>query len=485
MTQFFGSFHPVLVHLPIGILLIALLLEWLCRKEKYASQRPAIPTIFFTGAFTAILSCISGYFLSLGGEYDEDTLDRHKWMGIAVALVASVAYGIKKGYLFPKGFKKIYPVVSVLLLLLIVVTGHMGGSLTHGSNYLTQNMPQPFKRWFSSPEDTVAAKKIIPNVQEAFLYSDLVAPVFQSKCQGCHGTKKQKGGLRLDQPDFIMKGGKDGVVIVTGNAAKSELIKRLLLPLNNEDHMPPKEKNQLSENEIELLHWWIAQGADFTKRVKDFSQNDTISKILASFQNIEEGAVVPNTEVPAEPVAAADKKIVDSLRKLDVLVMPVAANSNYLSVSFVNARSAPDSVISLLEPLSAQLLFLKLGNSKLSDSSLKVIGKLKNLVRLNLEYTGISDTGIASLRNLARLQYLNLVGTRISYNGILQLKELPALANVYLYKTKVSAAEWPPLQQQLPKVKFDSGGYVVPTFAADTTEKKLPETGKKKKKKKE
>jgi hypothetical protein len=139
----------------------------------------------------------------------------------------------------------------------------------------------------------------------------------------------------------------------------------------------------------------------------------------------------------------------------------------------------------LLEPLSAQLLFLKLGGSKVSDSSLKVVGKLKNLVRLNLEYTDISDTGIAFLSNLSHLKYLNLVGTRAGYNGILQLKRLPSLTNVYLYKTKVGVAEWPLLLQQLPNVKFDSGGYVVPTFAADTTEKKLPVTGKKKKKKKE
>ncbi len=59
------------------------------------------------------------------------------------------------------------------------------------------------------------------------------------------------------------------------------MIKRLLLPVDNEDHMPPKEKPQPSENQIALLQWWISQGAEFGKKVKDINQPEKIGPFVA------------------------------------------------------------------------------------------------------------------------------------------------------------------------------------------------------------
>ena len=57
--------------------------------------------------------------------------------------------------------------------------------------------------------------------------------------------KKQKGGLRMDNPDYLMKGGKEGETIVAGSADESEMIKRILLEREAEHHMPPKEKTAI------------------------------------------------------------------------------------------------------------------------------------------------------------------------------------------------------------------------------------------------
>jgi len=162
--------------------------------------------------------------------------------------------------------------LAVLLLLLVLVTGHLGGSLTHGSDYLTQPLEH-----LSGDSEIVYKRKPIPNVQEAMIYTDIIEPVFKNKCYGCHGATRQKGKLRLDQPTSIMKGGKDGVIIVPGKSATSELIKRILLPREDEHHMAPKEKPQLTEQEIALLGWWVDNGADFTKKVKEFQQPDKCS----------------------------------------------------------------------------------------------------------------------------------------------------------------------------------------------------------------
>src|SRR5579871_4988318 len=257
MFQFLGHLHPVLVHLPIGILLLACLFLWQSRKDRFAHLQPSINIILLIGMVTAILSCITGYILSQTGDYDEDAVNLHQWMGISVAVISILLfYFRRKIYL-----QKWQLPLAFLLILLIFITGHLGGSLTHGSDYLTQPLENLF-------EDSVKAvkRKPIANVQEAKIYADIIQPTLQEKCYGCHGSTKQKGKLRLDDSVSMLKGGKDGVVIIPGKANESELIKRIMLPREDEHHMAPKEKPQLTEQEMALLKWWIDNGASFSNR---------------------------------------------------------------------------------------------------------------------------------------------------------------------------------------------------------------------------
>src|SRR6188472_1343128 len=92
MTDLIGRFHPVLVHLPIGILLLAALFQLLALKPKYASLHPATGIALFWGMISAILSCISGYLLSQSGDYDDELLDTHTWFAIATASISLIAY---------------------------------------------------------------------------------------------------------------------------------------------------------------------------------------------------------------------------------------------------------------------------------------------------------------------------------------------------------------------------------------------------------
>ena len=96
MTSFIGHFHPVLVHLPIGILLLAILFEFLSRREKYGSLTSAVELSWLLGGIAAAFSCVTGYMLSLSGEYEGDTLTRHQYLGIAVAVVSFLAFYLKK-----------------------------------------------------------------------------------------------------------------------------------------------------------------------------------------------------------------------------------------------------------------------------------------------------------------------------------------------------------------------------------------------------
>ena len=207
---------------------------------------------------------------------------------------------------FPS-MKELHAGVSLGIIVLITITGHLGGSLTHGSGYLAEGL--------HSGDEGGAALKPIPNIQEAALYADVVQPLFQARCYGCHGPNKQKGKLRLDKQEFILKGGKDGKVIEPGKADESEMIERLLLPAEDEDHMPPKEKPQLTQGEISLLHWWINTGADFNKKVKEFPQTGQVKPILLALQSGASGEERKATDVPEASVGKADEDAVESFKK--------------------------------------------------------------------------------------------------------------------------------------------------------------------------
>ena len=91
-TEVIGNLHPVLVHLPIGILLLAGLFKLLALKPKYAGLHEATSIALFWGMIAAILACTSGYLLSQSGDYDEGLVSTHQWSGIATAFLSIIAY---------------------------------------------------------------------------------------------------------------------------------------------------------------------------------------------------------------------------------------------------------------------------------------------------------------------------------------------------------------------------------------------------------
>ncbi len=345
---------------------------------------------------------------------------------------------------------------------MVGITGHLGGNVSRGPEFLTE----PFTQGKSK---TITVKPVA-DIQNAVVYKDVVQPILQEGCYSCHGPNKQKGKLRLDDKDHIMKGGKEKKAVVAGKPEESEMIKRLLLPLDDEDHMPPRNKAQLTKQQISVLQWWVNMGADFNKKVKDVKQPETIKPVLLA---IETGVMIPDNEileVPDEPVPTADSSAISKLVSNGVMVMPVARNGNYLAATFVTAANKADSLVKSLEPLKKQLVSLKLDQSNISDSSLSVVAELSNLRRLHLSNTKLTDDGVAKLAKLKELISLNLVGTLVTAKGVIQLKDLKKLKYIYLYKTSIDAAERDELKKNFPETILDFGNYSLPMLIGDTTE---------------
>lgn len=264
-----GKLHPLWVHLPIGILLLAIFFQWLSNTVKYAGLVIAIRPAYLIGMVSAVAAVISGWLLADSGTYPEPILFTHRWLGIGVG-VLSVA-----GFVLQEKLSRIMQnVFAGILFLFIIGAGHFGGTLTHGEGYL-----------FAS-NSTAQIKTMAPvtNVQEALVFSQLVQPVLNEKCVGCHGPNKQKGKLRLDDSTYLTKGGEHGAVFTMGQANESEIFKRIMLDPAEEKHMPPKGKPALTDREIALITWWMNSGANFHTKVKELAQPEPIKKVAEQFR---------------------------------------------------------------------------------------------------------------------------------------------------------------------------------------------------------
>jgi uncharacterized membrane protein len=456
-----GTLHPLIVHLPIGILLLNALLVFLSKREKYTYLSAAIPLILLLGAISSLAACATGWFLSQNGGYTEGVLDYHKWMGFAVAAASLGLY-------FSKKHDNLW--AWLVLSLGISITGHFGGTLTHGENYLFGGENAKNTDLSSGTHEGVAAAQKLPaNIQEAVVYNDVILPILKAKCFSCHNATKQKGKLNMADKTAFLKGGEHGAIVIAGQSANSEMIKRLLLDINDEHHMSPKGKPQPSEQDITLLRWWIDKGVNFDKKVKEIEQTDVVKAIFTRLEQGTEKKIKSDISfIPTEAVAKADDKQIELVRKKGILLIPIAPNSNYLQANFVSIPKAGNNEVKDLHPLKEQLIWLKLGGTQINDLALTDIAKLTHLTRLNLENTRITNQGIAHLSALTQLQYLNVVGTDISTEGLIPLSNLSKLQQVFLFKTKIVPQSLNDLFLKMPHTVFDTGGYTVPSWTSDT-----------------
>lgn len=463
IISLFGRFHPLLVHLPIGILFIAFLFEVLSKTDRYRKLDGAVQTTLLWGMLTAAASVVSGYMLSLEGGYPDRLLTLHRNFGIATALFAVFLYFIRESSLVRIGNKKKRKQLRIILFLplmiLLIATGHWGGSMTHGEDFLTEASAGDAE--FIDPSVKLRA---IANLNDAALYGEVIQPIFESNCYSCHSSKKQKGQLRLDGVDFIRQGGKHGDVIEPGNADSSSLFSRLMLPLEDEHHMPPNEKPQLSAAAIDLIQLWINEGASFDQPVKNFKSSE---KIIQAVELLTERSEADDW-IPAGTVAPADEQVISQLKAAGALILPVGAGSNYLSVSFMNMKSVTEKELQQLTKLKDQLISLKLSNTPITDKNLTGLSKLDQLRFLYLDNTNITDSTATELAGLSQLQYLNLVRSNVTDKTLSTLSTLKTLKKIYLYETAVTGDGIRNLIEHSPQVEIDTGNYSLPALPGDT-----------------
>lgn len=425
---FLGRFHPLVVHLPIGMLMLAFAMWGLDFWKKTNRFQPAIQLSLLLGAISAVAACGLGYLLSLSGGYDDTMLDQHMWAGIATSVFSIGAY------LFSHSVKGItyLKVLMPVIMLGLGATGHIGGSLTHGETYLTEYAP------FIGKE-----KLVIPtDINEVVLFDHVIQPILESKCASCHNSGKKKGQLSLETAEAIIKGGKHGKIITAGMVDDSELITRLFLAADHDDVMPPKGKPKLTEMEASLLVSWVKNGATFDQKATALN-NDTLTNLTVAYLNREPDAGDGHSKKTAvNALPAIDNALLQDLSDKGFLIREIVSGSNRLDVTFppyqLSSEYGAKEALTDLRPLANHVVLLNVSDLELSDDDLKLLGEYPILEKLKLNANPITDTGISELK-LPKLTVLNLHSTKITDQGLSHLAKIQSLKKVYVWNTGVKS----------------------------------------------
>ncbi len=443
--QVFGRMHPLFLHFPIAlILLYVVFVLAVPRQYKDESWYTTLAEILLlAAAFTASVTALMGLFLSRESGYDADALQLHKYTGVLTSLVLFVMYQLHD---WLKRYNKVLKVGVGIAAVVVIYTGHLGADITHGENFITAPIIHEEIRQPTAMED-------------AFVYADLVEPVLQKKCMGCHNSNKSKGELAMDTKALLLKGGKDGKLWDTTKPDMGLLLARIHLPEEEKEHMPPAGKPQLTDNEMAILYAWIKSGADFKKKVIDLSPTDTL-RVLAS-------KVLKSSADEQYSFAPADEKEILKLNNNNRVITPVAIESPALVVNFYNKPFYNKQALEELEPIKSQIIELNLDNMPVKDEDLKVISGFSNLRRLNLNFSDITGSTLVELGKLQFLKSVSMSGTAVQPSQLTALTQLPKLHAVYLWNTTIANNALQPLEDKNKNIVYQTG------FTGDTVVMKL------------
>ena len=441
---FIGRFHPLLVHLPIGFLLLAAFLEWWPGEKA----RSAIRVTWVLGALSAVAAAGCGWLLATesGGG---DTLFWHRWLGVSVAVLAVAGIFVAgNGGKLAKGY-------GLLVAGLLGLAGHQGGNLTHGEKYLFEHAPQAVRTVAGFGPDTAALHDWSEsNMDSINLYYTFLQPAVEGTCAKCHNDQKQNGGLRMDAPHYAFTGGDGGPIISAGSPHNSTWLKRVTLPRDNPKSMPPQGQ-PWDYAQVELLKYWIAEGADTLFVLDPKDTPDEIKELLERDYDLDlrPRIFAETVRAPALPAAKLEE-----LANLNWSISPLQAGGGAVEAKVKpGSNISPDALNQLAAVAAQQIVYLSLDKQAFTDNDLAPLTKFKNLNRLRLNGTNVTNATVAKLKQLPHLESLNLYDTQVSDAIFAQLSDFPQLKRLYLWRTQVSPEAADAFAAAHPGVAVDLG----------------------------
>jgi len=431
--QVAGRMHPLLLHFPIVLILLLLILEWMPQARNNSD---GMDLLWLGTLNLTVFSALFGWILSREEGYGSDAVTLHKWGGVFLSLFALVWYHLRK---WMQSRRIALSVSSALMIVGLILTGHQGAVLTHGDDFLLA----PVKGTESSPPVAI---------EDAIVYDHVIQPILEAKCVSCHNSSKAKGELVMETAASLLRGGKNGLLWDTTAKEYGLLLQRVHLPLNHKEHMPPKGKPQLTDEEIAILYHWIKSGSSMEGKLADLPETDSLRLLTASLFVSGEEAVYT--------FSPAAESVIEKLNSYYRIVQPIAAESPALEVNYFGASQfKPEELKDLLQ-IKEQLVHLNLNRMPVTDKDLELLKQFPNLRNLNLSFSDITDKALPVLKQLASLRELSLSGTAVTTAG-LSSNPIP-VKSLYCWSTGVKPEDIPALQKVWGDTRLETG------FAGDT-----------------
>jgi hypothetical protein len=486
--HFIARFHVLIVHLPIGLIFLALIMEFLGYFTAFSHLRASLPFVLWLSFLSGVGATVVGYLLMTLEEFSGRAMDLHLYFGLAMVVftLAGLVFAVR-------GKRILSGLGTGLAAFATAASGHFGGAMVHEPDYLTEFAPPAFKPALlvglgeaeESAPPVAGDGAAVPEkpIAERLVYADFVVPVLDKTCNECHNENKIKGKLRMDTHELLLAGaeGSDYPTVVPGKADDSEMIVRVLLDKDDDEFMPPQGE-PLQPAEVELLKLWINAGAKVETTVAQLGSDPAIAAVVAEVAAIHSGkggkeaaataiTAAPSVwdSLPEEERTARLAEVNEAAEKYHFSVMPISAEDDRLRVNVINAaKDFGDDQLKLLEPVAERIVWLDLARSQVTDEGMKTVRLMRDLERLHLENTAITDKGIAELASLAKLEYINLYGTKVG-NGIFEtFAKLPALKKAYLWQTAVDPAEAKAFERSV-NLEINTGVDLAEPPAAETT----------------
>lgn len=422
VLQVLGRAHPLILHFPIVLLLMAVALLWV-RDEK---AKKIGGQLLLVGANLAGITAVAGLLLA-NEDYDGDMLIWHQWLGVASLALAVLIY------FFRDQSSSFLRISTASLALIITLTGHFGADLTHGEDFLLA----PIR---SDEVEYVA-------LEDAEVFQHLVQPILEAKCIACHKEGKVKGELRLDHLEGLQKGGKNGLFVVPGDLKESLLIQRINLPEDSKEHMPPKNKTQLTNEELEILQLWVESGGSFEQKVSELKSEEPLYQLASNrFSN--------QKTYTFDPASDSDiKELNNFFRKVN----PVFPGSPALEIAYYGTSAFDPASLKDLKTVHEQVVKINLNRMPLTAVDLGFLRDFPNLEELQLNFTGITTDQISNLEGLNNLRNLAISGNELGTESVGVLSKLGQVKKLFLWNSGLDEASKTQLAKALPDTRIDFG----------------------------
>ncbi len=424
ILTYLGRLHPLIVHLPIGFLILAIIVDLVSYSKRYRHLASAVPFTLALGFSTAVAACVLGFLLSRTGDYDDAVLQRHQTSGIVLTIFAGVLYLARTTLVRHRVelSRSVFSILGVVVFGLVLYTGHLGGSLTHGSDYLSLHLL------------TKDNRKAITNPEKALLFEDIVHPILERKCFQCHRQDKRKGRLSLESLEAILTGGKSGPAVVAGDPVNSELVRRILLDPGDEEFMPSDGKTPLTEVETDIIRWWVEGGrATSGIPLSELEGADVILSLVDEFLEVDRSSVTLTEDIS---FAFPDTVPVERLRSKGVVVRIVDHQPVKLDVTLPSRSGIRmDEIRDDLNRLAGSIIWINLSDNNFTEDELDILASLSGVQRIRLEKNPISDGIAHHLAALKSLEVVNLNQTKLTCAGLSALRKNEAIKRIYTWKT--------------------------------------------------